>query len=96
MADFNVRGFVTNALMRLSDEDWDFVIDACLDLVKVQQANMWVPIKTVGAKTMQFADFTLADLDIIIFNVLYEHFAPFIDALPSLISAVTDKVSAPA
>ena len=88
--------YITNAMMRLSDEDWDFVIDACLDVVAVYQGgDLWVPVKTVGAKTMQFSDLGLVDLNMIVFNVIYENFAPFIDALPSLVSAITDKVKTP-
>ena len=88
-------GYITSAMRRLSDEDWAYVIDACLDLVQVQQGSMMVPIKTQGASTLQFADMTLDDVDLIVFNVLFEHYAPFIGALPSLISAIMDKVKTP-
>jgi hypothetical protein len=86
--------YITNAMLRLNDADWDFVIDACLDLVHVQQGQLWVPLKTQGTNTLQFNDLGLDDLNLIIFNVLYEHFAPFIAALPSLVSAITGKTSA--
>lgn len=89
-------GYITNAMVRLSDADWDFVIDECLAVVKVEQAaTLWVDLKTRGAPTLQFADITLEDLNLIVFNVLFEHFAPFIDALPSLISAITSSSKKP-
>lgn len=83
-------GYVSTAINRLGDEDWDFILNACLEVVQVQQAaTLWVNIKTAGADTLQFNNLTLADLDLIVFNVLFENLGPFIDALPSLSSAIS-------
>lgn len=83
-------GYVTQALSRLSNEDWDFIVNNSLDQVQVLQKEHWVPLKTKGQNTLQFPNIALPDLYLIIFNVLFDHYAPFIDALPSLVSAVMD------
>lgn len=88
-------GYVSTSLNRLGDDDWDFVMDACLETVQVMQAqNMWVNLKTSGARTLQF-DLTLADLDLIIFHVLFDTLGPFIDALPSLRSEISSLLQKP-
>lgn len=80
-------GYISSAVNRLNDGDWDFIMDACLDVVKVQQAeNLWVDVKTKGTSLLQFQDITLTDLDLVMLYVIEENLGPFIDALPSLTS----------
>jgi hypothetical protein len=82
-------GYITNALHRLPDDDMIFVINECLAAVQVRQAtDMWVDLKTRGANSLQFSDIELEDLHLIVAYVLVENFAPFIAALPSLISSI--------
>ena len=83
--------YITSAMMRLSDADWDFVLHACLDVVQVQQGNAWCPIKTSGTTQLQYADLQLANLNMLLYHVIYEHFAPFIDALPLMASTILES-----
>lgn len=72
---------VAQALSHLSDTDTDFVLDACLAVTVVKQAeNLWVPIVNASGD-FQFKELGITDLLQICRAVLEENFGPFIRGL---------------
>ena len=74
---------LTNAITALSDEDVEYVLNACLEVTERKQTgNKWAPLR-VNNVTM-FDGLNLPALIQIAYHVILENLADFISGLPSL------------
>ena len=75
---------IANAISHMSDDDCEYVLDACLSVVQRQQAQSWAPLWNQAAGAPQFADVELPAMLQIASRVLQENFAGFLGGLPSV------------
>jgi len=82
--DFNqVVGPLANAITALSDEDVEYVLNACLEVTERKQSGgKWAPLR-VNDVTM-FDGLTLPAMLQIAYHVILENIADFFSGLPSL------------
>lgn len=71
---------IAGSLCRIPDVEADFILDACLSIVQLRQGDQWVSIVTPSGE-MMFDSINLMTLNTIVWNVLVDHFASFMDAL---------------
>lgn len=70
---------MANAISRMSDEDAEYVLNACLDTVQMQQGTVWVRIRS--GKQMMFDFIGLPEMMQITVAVLQDNFANFFSGL---------------
>lgn len=62
-----------DAYARLSDEDSEYIIFTCMEVVERQQPGGWVSMKAASAKLMQFNDIDMPELLRLTMAVIKEH-----------------------
>lgn len=71
---------VAQAISGMSDAESDYILDACLDVVKRKIGPALSPIRVSGR--MMFEDMALAEMLQITWQVLQDNFASFFSAAP--------------
>ncbi len=74
---------IANVISRMSDDDCEYVLDACLSVVQRQQMDAWAPVWNQATGASMFADVELPAMLQIASRVLQENFAGFLGGLPS-------------
>lgn len=85
---------LVSALGNLSDEDTDYIKAACLDAVRWQQGNAWMPLRAPGGALLQgLADRFDVQLRLVweVMRTSFENFSPEI-AFPFLSTNSTNGV----
>jgi hypothetical protein len=76
---------IAKAIASMSDEDCDYVLDACLNICQRQEGPGWAKIWNAQAKRSMFDDVNMAIMLQIAVKVLQDSFAAFFPALPSVL-----------
>lgn len=73
-------GYVAAAFARLSDDEANFIMNACLSTCAMKQGSVWSPIMSPSGALM-FQDLALPEILEIVWKVLEYNFGPFIQGL---------------
>jgi hypothetical protein len=73
---------LAKAIGSMSDEDVDYVFEACLGIVQRQDGNAWQKVWNTQSKVVQYSDIDMAAMLQITWHVLQGSFAAFFRALP--------------
>jgi hypothetical protein len=82
---------VANALSELSDENFNYIIAACMRKVQMRQGERWVLVWNVPAARPQFDTIDLPLMMQLVFNVIQDNLAGFFPAGPSPLSELLSK-----
>ncbi len=74
---------LVNGIASMSDADCDYVLHACLGVVKRQQGNAWAPIFITQGNSLMFDDIDLAVMLQIASRVIQDNFGNFIQGAVS-------------
>jgi hypothetical protein len=80
---------VAQAISGLTDADSEYVLNACLDQVQIQQGQIWSKVRVNNRLMFEFIG--LAEMMQITFAVLQDNFASFFHGLPAPSSANTPQ-----
>lgn len=84
--------FGVTAMSKLSDEDFNFILSACLSSCQINQGGqLWVAL--MANNTLMFQDLVLEELLEISWNILRDNFEAFILALLEKVSGAQAKVA---
>jgi hypothetical protein len=86
-----------DALGTLPDEQFDYIADHCLSVVKRKDAGIWAAVSSPapgGGRVIMYDDMDLAAIGVIVYNVLKRNLSGFFGALPSdFVASVEEKIS---
>lgn len=71
---------------RMSDEDVEYVIYSCLNVISKQQGERWMPVLLHGSKKLQFEDIDMPVMMRLAAAVVQENLGGFFALLPGRIS----------
>ena len=74
---------LVNGIASMSDADCDYVLHACLGVVKRQQGNAWAPIFITQGNSLMFDDIDLAVMLQIASRVIQDNLGNFIQGAVS-------------
>lgn len=77
---------VADAVRSLSNEDCDFILDRCLEVVDRKDGERWVPVWNKSGRVMQYQDVDLGQLMTLAARVVMENLGGFFGGLASLTS----------
>jgi len=83
---FNAAGPLAEALSSMPDEQFDYIFDTCLAVVRRRVAGGLVDI-VIASGELRFEDIKLAEQLQLIFAVIKENYSDFLGGLPGLSSA---------
>jgi hypothetical protein len=76
-------GPIADALSRMSEEDTDYVLDACLAVCQREQPNgQWAPVCTTSGR-MMFQDIDMPEMVQLAVNAVRENLAAFFPGAPA-------------
>jgi hypothetical protein len=83
MATFGVLGTPLNVLARMSNEDSEYVMRTCLNVVarKDGVSNKFMPVTAANGAFM-YDDIKMPDMVRLVFEVMKDNLGDFMDALP--------------
>jgi hypothetical protein len=76
---------MSKVVSEMSDEHWEYILYACLDITQRQQGTAWTRIRM--GNSLMFEDIQLSEMMQIVWSVLNDNLANFISALLAQISA---------
>ena len=76
-----------NAMAQMTDEDSEYVLNACLDVTKIKHAGAWANVRISGHTMFEFID--LSALLQIAFYILQDNFAHFLLGKPETATQAT-------
>lgn len=80
---------IASAISGMSDSDSEYVLKACLDVVKRQQGQAWAVLRAGGR--MMFTDIDLPIMLQITTHILQENIAPFFSGPPASNLEIAEK-----
>lgn len=80
-------GPVMEMISRMSDEDFNYVLFACLDVVRRKQEDKWAAVVVPGQQKLMFADMDFAALVRLAVEVLRENLGNFLTELSGEVSS---------
>lgn len=81
---------IAEMLAKMSDADSEYVINACLSTVEVEQIpGRWAPLWNATARRAQIGTLDFMEMMQIVYYVLRDNFAGFFPASPSTLSGST-------